>query len=129
VSVSAQETHEIVVGRVDDLPPGSVRLVPVGPFGVGVVNVNGEYHALNNYCPHRGAPVCLGRITGTTRSHEVRELEWVADGEVLRCPWHGWEFSIPTGVSVTKPVKKLKKYAVRVEDGVVLLVMRAGRGD
>jgi nitrite reductase/ring-hydroxylating ferredoxin subunit len=122
-------TNEIVVGRVEDLPPGSMRLVPAGPFGVGVVNVNGEYHALNNYCPHRGAPICLGKITGTTRSDEVRELEWVADGEVLRCPWHAWEFSIPEGVSVTAPVKKLKKYAVRVEDGVVVLQMRAGGGD
>lgn len=119
--------HEIVVGRVEDLPPGSVRVLPVGPFGVGVFNVDGEYHALNNYCPHRGGPACLGEVTGTTKASTFGELEWIADGEILRCPWHAWEFSILTGLSVTAPVKKIKKYRVRADDGVVLLEVRGAR--
>jgi nitrite reductase (NADH) small subunit len=119
---------EIVVGRVEDLPPGSVRVVPVGAFGVGVFNVDGEYHALNNYCPHRGGPACLGERTGTTESPAFGELEWVEEGRILRCPWHGWEFSIPTGLSVTTPIKRIKKYGVRVEDDMVVLELRAGRG-
>jgi nitrite reductase/ring-hydroxylating ferredoxin subunit len=125
VSAETRSAAEVVVGRVEDLPPGSVKIVPVGPFGVGVFNVNGEFHALNNYCPHRGGPMCLGETTGTTRSPEYGALEWIADGEILKCPWHGWEFSIPTGCSLTAPVKKVKKYGVTVEDGVVMLQLRS----
>src|SRR4051794_2645148 len=108
MSVVEKNVSEVVVGRVEDLPPGTVRVVPVGPFGVGVFNVDGEFHAVNNYCPHRGAPICFGALTGTTRSDQVRELQWVDDGRILRCPWHGWEFSIPDGVTITAPVKKVK---------------------
>jgi nitrite reductase/ring-hydroxylating ferredoxin subunit len=111
----------IVVGTIDELPPGSVKIVPEGKFGIGVFNVNGEYYALTNYCPHRGAPLCRGVVTGMTEATRPYETAWVREGEILRCPWHGWEFTIKDGRTVTAPVKQVKTYPVIVEGDTVLL--------
>lgn len=112
-------TH--VVGTVVDLPPGSVRLVPVGRYGVAVYNVGGQYHALNNYCPHMGAPICLGRVTGIATGDAPGRKGWSMDGEIVECPWHGWKFAIADGRSTTKPVHRIRKYSVEVRDGLVVL--------
>jgi nitrite reductase/ring-hydroxylating ferredoxin subunit len=110
------------VCRVEELPPGSVKLVPLGRFGIGVYNVNGRYYGLANYCPHRGGPLCLGRITGLVEAGpRPYELLWSRSGEFLRCPWHGIEFEIATGRSIITPMLTVKSYQVRVSDGVVLL--------
>lgn len=110
-----------IVGRVEELPPGSVRIVPLGRYGIGVFNVRGTYYALHNYCPHFGAPICLGDVSGTTESEGPYHLRWVRDGEILRCPWHGWEVDIASGKTVTAPTKAVKTYPVLVEDGLVIL--------
>ena len=117
-----QAKRETIVGRVEEIPPGSVRIVPVGKFGVGVFNVDGQYYALNNYCPHRGAPVCRGyRVGLSVPGDEPYSVQWIRDGEFLRCPWHGWEWEIATGRSATYPGKAVRAYRVRVEDGLVIL--------
>ena len=44
------------------------------------------------------------------------EYAWAREGEILRCPWHGWEFDITTGRSVFNPHKtRVKTYEVTVE--------------
>jgi len=110
-----------VVGRVADLPPGSQRLVRAGRWGVGVFNVNGKYYAFNNHCPHAGGPLCLGEITGTTENVDPHQVIWVRQGEIVRCPWHAWEFDITTGRTITEPTRTVRTYPVRVEDDLVIL--------
>jgi nitrite reductase/ring-hydroxylating ferredoxin subunit len=39
----------------------------------------------------------------------------------LRCPWHGWEFDLETGVCVDEPALRAAVYAVRVEGDRVLV--------
>ena len=56
------------VCSLDELPPGGMKLVDVGKFGVGVYNVRGALYAIVNYCSHEGAPLCLGLIGGTNES-------------------------------------------------------------
>jgi nitrite reductase/ring-hydroxylating ferredoxin subunit len=118
--VEARE-REYVVGPVDDLPPGARKIVPIGKFGVGVFNVDGTFYAITNYCPHEGAPLCLGSITGTTAEQPGRQtdVQWIKEGEVIRCPWHRWEFDITNGRTLSKPEKRIRTYAVRVVDGEV----------
>ncbi|MFB6135410.1 MAG: Rieske (2Fe-2S) protein [Halobacteriaceae archaeon] len=96
-----REPHEVCPAA--DLPPGERRVVEVGGRSVGVFNVDGEYHALTNVCPHQRAPLCEGTLTGTTSAEGVDDVEWERDGEVLVCPWHGWEFDVTTGESVFDP--------------------------
>jgi nitrite reductase/ring-hydroxylating ferredoxin subunit len=113
--------HLRFITRLSELPPGTKKVVAGGPFGIGVFNVNGTLHALINRCPHAGAQVCRGRITGTTESPDNCKPVWIQEGEILRCPWHGWEFEIATGRALTVPDRRLKKYPVHVSGGEVLV--------
>ena len=115
-----------VVGRVEDLPPGAMKLVPVGKFGVGVYNVNGDLYALTNYCPHRGGPLCTGRVIGWAEPGDNPwEIRWTREGEIVRCPWHQWEFEISTGSAIvyqdTRRPYSIRMYPVVVEDGEIVL--------
>jgi nitrite reductase/ring-hydroxylating ferredoxin subunit len=114
-----------VVCPVTELPPGEMRLVPIGRFGVGVFNVHGRFHAVTNYCPHEGGPLCQGFVRGTTQSapDAIGGVRWVRDGEIIRCPWHQWEFDIATGETLSAPVRSIRTYPVEVVDGDVVVVL------
>jgi nitrite reductase/ring-hydroxylating ferredoxin subunit len=105
-----------VVGKVSELPPGSRKVVEVQGRSIGVFNVHGAYYAIRNLCPHQGAPLCRGIITGTTLPSQPGEYIWAREGEIIRCPWHGWEFDMTTGRSIFNPHKlRVKTYEVTVE--------------
>jgi nitrite reductase/ring-hydroxylating ferredoxin subunit len=111
------------VAPVADIPPGSRRLVHVPGVGpVGVFNLGGEYYALKNVCPHQGGPLCQGRLTGTAepvfRNGEAPQLRWVRDGEILRCPWHAWEFDIRTGQAIFDGRTRVATYPVERQEPV-----------
>jgi nitrite reductase/ring-hydroxylating ferredoxin subunit len=108
----------VEVCPADELPPGERTVVEVDglPHSVGVFNVDGEYHALANVCPHHLAPLCEGTITGEMTSEGVGDYRLIRDGEVIRCPWHGWKFDIADGRSVTNPHRlRTRTYETAVE--------------
>ena len=118
-----------VVCDVDDLPIGSHVIVPIGgKMGIGVFNVNGTLVAVRNLCPHAGAPLCRGVLTGAAVADEEHGRRWLHDGEILKCPWHGWEFKLPEGVTLTDPPVRVKTYPVIVEEGKVIVDL-GRRGD
>jgi 3-phenylpropionate/trans-cinnamate dioxygenase ferredoxin subunit len=105
-----------VICRVEELPPGESRLVTINGRTVGIFNVGGSYHALLNRCPHLAAPLCKGVVTGLITSPAPYKAEFSRDGEILRCPWHGWEFDILTGQSVYNPHRvRVRTYQVLIE--------------
>jgi len=105
-----------IVATVAELPPGQRKIIEVNGVSIGVFNVHGTYYALRNRCPHQGAPLCLGNLKGTTLPSAPGEYIWAREGEILRCPWHGWEFDVTTGRSIFNPHKVLvKAYEVSVE--------------
>lgn len=107
-----------IVCHTDELPHGERKIVDAGGRSIGVFNVHGEYYALRNTCPHQQAPLCLGKITGTTLPSGVHEYIYEREGEIIRCPWHGWEFDILTGKSIFNPHRvRVKSYEVTVESG------------
>jgi 3-phenylpropionate/trans-cinnamate dioxygenase ferredoxin subunit len=125
-----------VVGRISELPPGERKIVEVEGRSIGVFNVHGQLYALRNRCPHQAAPLCLGAIKGMTLPGKPGEYIWAREGEILRCPWHGWEFDITTGRSIFNPHRtrvktyevtvepedeSVETYAVSVEDGLIVL--------
>lgn len=99
------ERHEVC--PVEELPPGEKRIVePEGlPHSIGVFNVDGSFHAIANMCPHQLAPLCRGTITGEVTSEGPGDFQMIREGEVIRCPWHGWKFNIEDGSSVFNPHK------------------------
>lgn len=110
----------VEVCPVDELPPGERRIVEVEglPHSVGVFNVDGEFYALANVCPHHLAPLCEGKITGEMTASKVGEFEFGREGEVIQCPWHGWQFNIADGTSVFNPhALRTRTYEAAVEHG------------
>jgi nitrite reductase/ring-hydroxylating ferredoxin subunit len=109
------------VARVEEIPPGERKIVEVAGRSIGIFNVGGEFFALRNQCPHAGGPLCEGVLSGFVRSKEPGDYTYVRKGEILRCPWHQWEFDIRTGQSWFDPVKtRVRSYEARVEPGSAL---------
>jgi 3-phenylpropionate/trans-cinnamate dioxygenase ferredoxin subunit len=110
------------VCAVDELPDGEHRMLRVGRRSIGVFNVRGRFYAFLDRCPHAGAPLCSGRVTGMAVARGPGfNVAWERDHEVLRCPWHAWEFELETGRSVSNPRIRARIYPTRVVDGHVLV--------
>ena len=110
------------VSDVADLPAGTRRLITIDKREIGVFNVEGRFYALRNQCPHRGAPICRGAVTGTMRPTEAREFDWIREGEILRCPWHRWEFELASGCALHDEKFRVRTYPT-VIDGEQLFVV------
>jgi nitrite reductase (NADH) small subunit len=113
-------THRVCAA--EELPPGERKIVRVGNASIGVFNVDGDYYAMRNVCPHHAAELCLGVVTGTMLPSEPGEYHFDSEHTVIRCPRHRWEFSLETGRSFTDPARyRVKVYDVAIVDGDVLL--------
>ena len=111
-----------VVATLDEIPPGGKKIVEVAGRSIGVFNVGGEFFALRNRCPHQGGPLCLGKLSGFVVSPVPGKYEYSRAGEILKCPWHGWEFDIRTGQSYCDPKRfRARAYPVNVEPGTNLV--------
>ncbi|MBV9980155.1 Rieske (2Fe-2S) protein [Bradyrhizobium sp.] len=107
-----------VVASVEELPPGSRRFIEIDGRPIAVFNIKGEYFGLLNRCPHQGAALCEGPLIGLAQSKNPGEVEYTRLGEILRCPWHGWEFDVRTGQSYCDPRRfRVKAYPAHVEAG------------
>lgn len=134
-TVAADDNGEVIVAALDEFPAGARKIVSVERAGkttleIGVFNVGGVLVAYRNVCPHAGAPVCQGTVCGTTFSGDVGEFTLARQGEILRCPWHGWEFDLLTGAQLVDAKMKLKSYAVDVQIpalDAIEVVAEAGR--
>ncbi len=111
-----------IVARAADIPFGGRKLVTIEGRGVVVFNLKGEFYALSSVCPHKGGSLADGIITGLVESDCPGEYKYTRAGEIVRCPWHQWEFDIRTGRSWCDPRRlRLMKYDVAVEPGAKLV--------
>lgn len=107
----------IVVAPVSGFAPGERRIVRVGKRSIGVFRVGEKFYALNNYCPHQGGPLCLGRTAPTATSSGPGDFG-VNEDLFLACPWHGWEYDVTTGQSYLGPGEaSVRSYGVTVAPG------------
>lgn len=89
--------------RVEEVEEGKGLVVDRQGKTFAVFNVGGEFHVLDNTCVHRGGPLGEGDL----------------EGEVVACPWHGWEYNVKTGKCLNNPSGEVKVYPVRVEGGEI----------
>ena len=107
-----------VVAAASEFPPGTRRLVDVDGLAIVIFNVKGEYFAMLNRCPHNGGSLVEGVVTGLLQSATPGAYSYTRQGEIIRCPWHGWEFDIKTGRSFCSGIKaRARQFPARVEDG------------
>ena len=110
-----------VVATAKEIAPGERKLIKVAGREIGIFNLNGEYFALRNVCPHKGAPVCKGRQRPLIVAAGVNDVAYEREGEILKCPWHLWEFDIKTGRSMHDDKLGVRAYTARREgDDVVI---------
>ncbi|MEM7532965.1 MAG: Rieske (2Fe-2S) protein [Chloroflexota bacterium] len=118
-----------IVATVDEIPVGERKVVHVGGRPVGIFNIDGAYFALRNQCPHQGGPLCQGRLSGLIEATKPGEFHYSRANEIVRCPWHGWEFDIRTGLSWVDPTKmRVRSYEVSVADGAEI-AEQSGSGE
>lgn len=111
-----------VVALAAEIPPGGRKRVKLDGKGVVVFNLDGAFFALSDQCPHKGASLCEGIVTGLVESSGPGEITYSRPGEIIRCPWHQWEFDIRTGRSWCDPRRmRLMKFDVAVEHGAELV--------
>ena len=93
------------VSPVDALPQGTCRRFSL-PNGdeLAIYNINGEYYATDNFCPHRGAALSDGEIRG----------------HIVECGWHGWQFDVRNGECLTVR-ERIRTFKVRVVEGKVVV--------
>ncbi len=110
-----------VVAPLSDIPPGSRKLVQPAGRPIAVFNVGGRLFAVSNRCPHAGGELVHGKLVGLVESKEPGSYCYSRPNEILRCPWHGWEFDLTTGASWCDPeTVRVKAYPVEVAAGAAL---------
>ena len=88
------------VADIAELTPGTRRVIDMDGVAVAVFNLDGEYFAIQDICPHDGGELANGEL----------------EGEVIICPRHGARFSIRTGTVLGPPAyEDIRTFPVRVE--------------
>lgn len=96
----------VTVGHAESVPPGRGATVKMKDgTEVALFNVGGKFHAIENFCPHKGYPLADSKLRGN----------------VVECEFHGWEFDVTNGVCFTKSQCSIESFEVTVEDGMIKL--------
>lgn len=102
--------EEVPVATTDELGPGDRKFVRVDDIEIAVLNLDGDYYAVRNSCPHMEGPVGRGR---TSRHGDQRRIQ---------CPFHGWTFDLDSGNALFG-LKRLRTFDVTVADGEVRVTL------
>lgn len=106
----------------DAVPVGSLAVVEADGHSIGITRIDGVLRAIRNECPHNGAPLCRGTLSGTYPPDEVLAFGPAElDGRILACPWHGRQFDVVTGQALYQSDVSALTYEVWEEDGGVFV--------
>jgi nitrite reductase/ring-hydroxylating ferredoxin subunit len=100
-----EERQEFFIGMESDIPLGERKLAKIMGLAIGVFHHESGWYAIRNKCLHAGGPVAEGRLRG----------------DVLTCPWHGYQYNLPTGALLDDPHAKLEMYPVELHEGQVFV--------
>jgi len=122
VGSSRERMAEYNAGRVTDYADGDRKVIVCGDKEVGVFRVDGEFYAWHNRCAHREGPICQGRIMKrvlepVAADRTVRAMQYDDNETNIVCPWHGYEYSIKTGLNQGNPRNRLQKANLTIRDG------------
>ena len=90
---------------VSELIESQGKQITINDKPLAIFKIENSFYAIDNTCPHRGAPLADGELAGT----------------VLTCPWHRWEFDVTTGKSPVNPAACVKTYPCQVSDSDLMV--------
>ncbi|MBU8879807.1 Rieske (2Fe-2S) protein [Bacillus sp. FJAT-29790] len=116
--------NEITVCSADELTNGKRKVIQFNNTSVVVVNSDNNLYAFRNYCPHQGAPLEFGSISGAMESSEPHKYKYGCHNQVVRCPLHGWAFDMKDGHSLFNSKVKIKTFEVKEREGIIILLVK-----
>ena len=93
------ERRFVKVASIHDIPPGQGKMVMAHGKPMALFNVEGDFYAINQICPHMGGPLSEGNL----------------NGKVIECPWHRWTYYVDTGLPDHEGGHFVASYEVKVE--------------
>jgi nitrite reductase/ring-hydroxylating ferredoxin subunit len=103
-----REGKKVTVGNVAALPEGRGATVKLKSGGeLALFNVGGKFYAIENFCPHKGAPLADSRLYGN----------------IVECNLHGWRFDVRNGECFTKKGCSIESYEVLIEDEMIKIIV------
>ena len=104
------DTECVTVCRADELAPNASKVIRAGDVAIAVFNVSGQFFAIEDRCPHKGASLGKGTLV---------------DG-VVTCPAHNFKIDVRTGRNPKVPALKVACHRVIVEEGIVKVLALPG---
>src|SRR5215210_12501 len=102
-----RQGNTITVGRAEDVPQGRGATVELADgTELALYHIGEEFFAIENFCPHKGAPLADGRLCG----------------HAVECDWHGWRFDVRSGACLTNG-SAVESFQVIVEDGLIKILI------
>lgn len=104
--MALKDVRFVPVAKIDEIPPGEVRVFEVEGLSLAVSNIDGNFYAIDDLCTHDDGPLGSGKIHGFA----------------IECPRHGARFDVRTGKVLRMPaVQPVRAYRTRIEGDQVLV--------
>ena len=87
------------IASVADVSVGTGKEIAVSGRLIALFNVDGEFRAIDGICAHQGGPLGKGKL----------------EGNVVTCPWHGWQFDVAEGTHCLNPRICQTVFEVKIE--------------
>src|SRR5713226_50082 len=94
-------TEWIKVAERFEIQPGKSKVVDLLGQSIAIFNVEGQFCATDNSCPHQGGPLGEGAL----------------EEDVITCPWHAWRYNVRTGCAVL--TQKVRTFDTRTDGNAV----------
>jgi nitrite reductase/ring-hydroxylating ferredoxin subunit len=118
---AADEQVSAVICAADELEPGGMVAGRLGSMPIVVIRTtDGELHALEDRCLHQGARLSRGRLLPAAEDDAVGRHRMDDAREVVKCPWHGYQYDVRTGCAVFDRRIALRRVRVVERNGLVL---------
>ena len=100
-------TRHIEVPATKVPAPGARALVESAGKSLALFNVDGQFYAIDDSCPHQGASLCGGKLAG----------------KVIQCCAHGLRFDLASGYLLNSTALKVANYPIEVEGEQLYLII------
>jgi nitrite reductase/ring-hydroxylating ferredoxin subunit len=111
----------VVVCAAADLAPGEMIGARLGMLPILVIRTaDGELHGFEDRCLHQGARLSGGRLLPAAADEAVGAHAMDDAREVVKCPWHGYEYDVRSGCAVFDRRLALRRVRVGEQDGLII---------